>query len=187
MASKTENTNLIWQSAFFIIPGVILIGLAEIYSDNSVEQILIAGLIGVFGALLGAVFSHFAKSKSNIIKTSLLLLLFGLCIAILIIETKRNQSILETCEICGYKAIRRTGNQCNYCGGFTWSEKKKIKGYDNKTEWLKEEQLSWFSLDSFTGNENFYNPPIDEGYIKDKNWRPLVTEEEIKNEMNYED
>ena len=65
-----------------------------------------------------------------------------------------------------------------------WEEQKKIKGYDDKQEWLKEEQLFWFTIDSLTEKIDFYNPAIDEGFVKDKNWRPMITEQEIKDELN---
>lgn len=188
MTNKTDKNKLIWTISFLVIPAIILARLAEIYTDNSLNRILIAGLLGGLGAILGAVFLHFANSKSTIFKTALILLLFGLCLSILFIETERNKSILKTCEICGYKAIHGANNRCEYCGSLTWEKQKMIKGYDDKTKWLKEEQLNWFAfdLDSFTNKSDFYNPPIDEGFLKDMNWRPLVTEQEIKDELNLD-
>ncbi len=183
---KTDIKDQIWTALFLVTPVIILAKLGDIYADSSLNRILFAGLFGGFGGLIGAGFLQLAKSKSTVIKTSLVLLLIGLCVTTLVVATKMNKPTLQTCEICGYKAIGTTKKQCEYCGSFPWDEQKKIKGYDDKQEWLKEEQLFWFEPDSLTGKIDFYNPTIDEGFEKDKNWRPLVTEQEIKDEINNE-
>lgn len=186
MMKKTDIKDQIWTTLFLLTPVIILGKLGDIYTDKSINKILFAGLFGGLGGLLGAGFLQLAKSKSTIIKTSLIVLLIGLCVSAFVVAAKLNKPSLQTCEICGYKAVGKTKKQCEYCGSFPWDEQMKIKGYDDKQEWLKEEQLFWFALDSLTDKIDFYNPQIDEGFVKDMNWRPLVTEQDIKDEFNHE-
>jgi hypothetical protein len=186
MTKKTEIKDQIWTALFLVAPVIFLGKLGDIYTDNSLNRILLAGLFGGLGGLIGAGFLHLSKSKSTVIKTSLAALLIGLCVTTFVVVTKLNKPSLKTCEICGYKAIWTTKKQCEYCGNLPWIEKKKIKGYDDKQEWLKEEQLLWFTIDSLTEKIDFYKPTIDEGFVKDENWRPLVTEHDIKDEFNNE-
>lgn len=183
MAKKTNQKDQIWTALFLVIPVVILSNLSDSFTTNSINRILLAGLFGGLGGAIGALFLYLAKTKSGVIKTSLVALLFVLCMLTLVITAKFNKPILETCEICGYKAIDTTKKRCKYCGSLTWDEQKKIHGYDDEQQWLKEEQLFWFALDSLTEKVDFYKPTVDEGFVKDKNWRPLVTEKEIKAEL----
>lgn len=184
MTKKTDIKDQIWTALFLVTPIIILGKLGDIYTDNSLNRILFTGLFSGLGGLIGAGFLQLAKSKSTVIKTTLISLLIGLCVTTIVAATKLNKPTLQTCEICGYKAIGTKKKPCEYCGSLPWEEQKKIKGYDDKQEWLKEEQLFWFTIDSLTEKIDFYNPAIDEGFVKDKNWRPMITEQEIKDELN---
>ena len=66
----------------------------------------------------------------------------------------------------------------------TWDNQQKIKGYDDKQEWLKEEQLFWFSLDSLTQPIDFFKPALDEGFYKDKNWKPIINQQDLIDDFN---
>lgn len=179
MTKKSDIKEQIWIAIFLVTPVIILAKLGEIYSNNTLNRILLTGLFGGLGGIIGAGFLQLAKSKSTLLKVSLVSVLIGLCVTIIVVATKLNKPTLLTCEICGYKAIGKAKKQCEFCGSFPWDEQKKNKGYDDKQEWLKEEQLFWFALDSLTEKIDFYDPTVVEGFEKDKNWRPSVTKEEI--------
>jgi hypothetical protein len=183
MTKKTDIHNRVWTALFLVTPVVILSRLSDTFADSSLNRILFAGLFGALGAFIGAGFSHLAKTKKTVIKTFLVMLLIGLCVTTLTISSKLTKPSLRTCEICGYKAVGRNKKQCQYCGSLPWEEQKKIKGYVDKQEWLKEEQLFWFRLDSLTQKADFYNPFLDEGFEKDKEWTPVITERELIDEL----
>ncbi|MCG9880340.1 MAG: hypothetical protein MH472_07050 [Bacteroidia bacterium] len=179
MTKKTDIKEQIWTALFLVTPVIVLGKLGDIYGDSSLNRILFAGLFGGLGGAVGAVFLHLSKSKSTFIKTSLVLLLIGICATTLVVSTKIKRSILQTCEICGYIAITSDKKECGYCGSLTWENQKKINGYDDKQEWLKDEQLLWFSLDSLTQPIDFYKPDLDEGFEKDKNWKPIINQQDL--------
>lgn len=174
----------IWTALFLVTPVIILGKLGDIFADSSLNRILFAGLFGGLGGAVGAGFLQLAKSKPTFVKTSLVFILIGLCVTTLVVATKLNKPNLQTCEICGYIAITSDKKECGYCGALTWENQNKIKGFDNKQEWLKDEQLFWFSLDSLTQPIDFYKPALDEGFEKDKNWKPIINQQDLIDDFN---
>ena len=65
----------------------------------------------------------------------------------------------------------------------TWDNEKSHRNYDTKEEWLRDEQLFWFALDSLTEKANFYEPNDDEGYKKDKNWKPSIAQKDLEEDL----
>lgn len=164
---------------FLVIPVIILSKLGDEFANSSINQILFAGLFGGLGALLGGGLLQLVKTKTTIVKTVSVIILTVFCATTLIVTNKLNKPTFLTCEICGYKGITSDKNECDYYGNLTWNEKKKIKNYEDKREWLKEEQLFWYSIDSLTQKIEFYNPLVDEGFEKDKNWKPIINQQDL--------
>lgn len=179
MKKKPDIKEQIWTALFLVTPVIILSKLSDEFADSSLNRILFAGLFGGLGGLLGAGLLQLVKTKTTLVKAVSVLLLTGLCVTTLIVATKLNKPTLQTCEICGYIAITSDKKECGYCGTLTWDNQRKIKGYDDKQEWLKDEQLFWFSLDSLTQPIDFYEPVSDEGFNKDKNWKPIITQQDL--------
>lgn len=181
MINKTNNKDQIWAGLFLVGPVVILSQLGKIFAHDSLSEMLYAGLFGGLGGLIGGGLLQLTKTKTTFIKTVSVVLLTGLCVTAIIVANKLYKPTIQTCEVCGYKAIDKTKKECQYCGSLTWEEQNKIKGYNDKQEWLREEQLLWFwlSLDSLTPNIDFYNPRVSEGFSKDENWKPIITSAEL--------
>jgi ribosomal protein L37E len=188
MTNKTDIIDQIWTAFFIVTPVVILTRLSENFGDSSTNRMLFAGLFGGLGGLLGWGLYYFVKRKTTITKTIALTAIIGLCISTIFITSYLTKSKLTTCEICGYKTLKSTDTECAYCGNKTWDivKSQKLTRFSEKKYWIIDEQISWFSIDSLTEKIDFYSPTIDEGFAKDKNWRPLVTEQEIKDELNYQ-
>ncbi len=186
MTNKAEIKEQIWTGLFLVTPLVILSRLSENFDNSSPNRILFAALFGGLGGLIGLGVYYFVKNKTTSTKTIASLALIGLCISTIFITKNWTKPKLTTCEICGYLTLKPTDTKCVYCGNFTWDEMKSKREFSTKQDWIKSEQLFWFSLDSLTEKNNFYNPQIDQGFVKDKNWRPLVTEQEIKDELNID-
>lgn len=183
MTKKPETNQQIWIAIFLVLPLILLSRLGNNFTDNSFNQILFAGVFGLVGAVLGGAVFQLIKTKTTVTKIISLLLLIALCIGTLLVVEKLNKPTLQSCEICGYDAIEITKNKCDYCENIPYDQKK-IKGYKDKQEWLKEEQLFWFSLDSASQKVDFFNPAVDEGFIKDKNWKPSITQQELIDDFN---
>lgn len=184
MKKKQDIKEQIWTALFLVTPVIILSKLSVLFADSSLNRILFAGLFGGLGGLLGAGFLQLVKTKTTFVKTISVILLTGLCVTTLIVVTKLNKPTLQTCEICGYVAISSGKKECGYCGTLTWDNKKKIKGYEDKREWLKDEQLFWFSLDSLKQPIDFYERNLDEGFYKDKNWKPIINQQDLIDDFN---
>lgn len=163
---------------------------------------IFTGLIFILGAILGLGIYTLLKNKKAIIKILILIISYIIILSVLLVcknninhpvndSTKSiiikdtikkigiiNNKNLKTCPVCGYISIYPDSNYCSLCYKMVFdsisnNEEKRIK-------WLKMDQLNWFSA---LYNENhkvdFYNPKINEGYIKDSLWKPIVTEKEI--------
>jgi len=186
MKEKPDIKEQIWTALFLVTPVTILSKLGDQFADSSLNRILLAGLFGGLGGLLGAGLLELVKTKTILVKSISVTILTGLCVTALIVATKLNKPTLQTCEICGYVAVTADKKECGYCGTLTWDNQKKIKGYDDKKEWLKDEQLFWFSLDSLTQQIDFYKPAVDEGFNKDKNWKPIINQQDLINDFDDE-
>ena len=83
-----------------------------------------------------------------------------------------------TCEICGYKGVLLDSSRCYYC----YSDIFDTVLYKpaEKAQWIKKEQLSFFSIDTITDKIEFYAPKVDDGFKKDPLWKPSVTEPEVR-------
>lgn len=84
---------------------------------------------------------------------------------------------LLTCEICGYKALINDSASCSLCYGLVFDTT--IYKETDHEQWLRDEQLLFFSVDSGTSKVDLYFPKTDHGFKKDPLWKPRVTEAEV--------
>ena len=182
MNKKELNKEKIWNSLFMIIPIIISLKFSEPFFESGISRIVASGLLAAIGAGIGISVYSVVKQKSAFIKTISLVLIFFVGIAgfILINNTAPNKA---TCEICGYIAIDKENTACDNCISDTWNAFDAKEEYKNKEEWVKEEQLFWFSTDSFN-DSLFYTPYMVDSFIKDKNWKPSITADDI---IEYEE
>jgi hypothetical protein len=183
MTNKKDKKEQIWTALFLVTPLVILTRLSELIGDNATSGILFSGIFGGLGGLLGWTFYYFVKTKTTLTKIITLTVLIGLCITTIFITSTLTKPKPTTCEICGYLTLKPIDKECAYCGNVTWDEEKRMTSFSTKDEWIKDGQLFWFRIDSLNQKINFFNPTIDEGFEKDKNWKPLLTEEEIREDL----
>ena len=82
---------------------------------------------------------------------------------------------LKGCKICGAVAV--VENICRNCAGEIWpNEQKQAWGYKNELEYLKEEQLDYFSTWEKEDKIDFNILHFE----KDLNWALLVTENDLQ-------
>lgn len=174
----------IWYSLTFI-PAIILgynIGKELFVTEDSsfMHKILVSMLGGGLVSALGAVVYLFIKNRSKGIKiTTVCIFIATLFYCFILAIDYKNQ--LLTCEICGYKAVDRELQECDVCMEETWDSFEEKEEYISKLEWIQEGQLLEFSIDD-SAEYFFYHPDTLEGYIKDKNWKPSITYEEVLKE-----
>jgi hypothetical protein len=175
-ASKQER---LWQGLFIVVPMVLCSGLATRFADHSRIAVLYGAIFGVLGAAFGFGIWQVIKSKSAWLKIIALLIFLPACIAGALLIHNFQKPQLLTCEICGYKAVKPSGTSCGYCANPIWSEVFHENPELVKEDWLREEQKWIFTPDSSEQKINFYEPAVTEGFEKDKNWKPTVSEKDF--------
>jgi hypothetical protein len=169
----------LWLSLFVTIPTIILLNYGEYISESGLNRILASGFFGAVGAIIGIMIFSKIKQKKTISKVINLILILFVGLIGMYLMNLNTKSTNSTCEICGYIAVNKDKTACNYCFSETWEALDYKEEYKNKAEWLKEEQLYWFS-DSLFNDSMFYFPIEDEGYKKDKKWKPEITIDDIQ-------
>lgn len=85
---------------------------------------------------------------------------------------------LKSCEICGYIALRK--NNCLNCLTDKYNEYKLVD-FESKYEYIKEEQLEYFGVDSPNEKIEFYPNENDFEIFKfDAKWKLIATEQEVR-------
>jgi hypothetical protein len=84
-------------------------------------------------------------------------------------------SKLETCKGCGRIAFKN--NECLNCGIEAFDDELKQE-FETEIEYIRDEQLEYFGTDDGTEKVEFYLEE-NEVFQLDKNWKPIVTEEEV--------
>jgi F0F1-type ATP synthase assembly protein I len=92
--------------------------------------------------------------------------------------TSTQKKNLLTCDVCGYKALVKDSEYCFFCYSAVFDTS--VYNPNEKKDWLKNEQLFFFSVDNIASKINFYTPKVENGFIKDPIWKPSVTEHEVK-------
>lgn len=185
MTSKQNNKEQIWMLILYLIPILLLSKLSDQFAESSLNKILFAGLFGAVGGIIGIGVYHLVKTKTILVKSVSVILLFGLCLTILVVVNKINRPTLQTCEVCGFIAVFPDKSECDYCGSLTWDKQYKLEPSISKKEWLKAEQLDWFSIDSLNQVIDFYESSPDQGFLKDNNWKPVISQEDLIDDYNY--
>ena len=178
-----DKRDTIWLVILTVLPMALLWPTSEHFAQTGLSRTLISGLFGGVGALIGFGLYRLVRRKNTLIKA---LTAIGILISGVIFNfaaNNINNSGLTTCEVCGYIAVDEEIMKCNYCISMTWDNEKSHRNYDTKEEWLRDEQLFWFALDSLTEKANFYEPNDDEGYKKDKNWKPSIAQKDLEEDL----
>lgn len=92
---------------------------------------------------------------------------------------------LSPCEICGYFAVKDV--ECFNCLVDKF-EPDMLEEFESKIEYIKEEQLDYFSIDKLDKKVVFYPEKNKFEVFKfNKNWKLLVTEAEVReySKSNY--
>jgi hypothetical protein len=85
---------------------------------------------------------------------------------------------LITCEICGYKSLYPDSSVCYNCFGEVFDAS--LYRPNEKTSWLKNEQVKHFVIGAESEPINFYKPKTENGFSKDPLWKPALTDKETK-------
>lgn len=178
-----NNKESIWLGLFTVLPTVLLSPLSEYFTDSDINRALISAALGGFGAAIG--FGIYFVTKTKTITTKIVSIFLILILGVTTIRTfhSLNQSFFLTCEVCGYKGILNNTTECEFCGSDTWIIVKTFDDDITKKEWLKEEQIFFFSD---TDDYNLKEPKELEGYKKDSKWTPSITNEDLKNQQDFE-
>ncbi len=84
---------------------------------------------------------------------------------------------LTTCVTCGFIAYKAT--KCLACSTDSFETAQFVEA-ENESDYLREEQLEYFStMDKAEPIEFYPKKEEDEIFEFDKNWKPIVTEEEV--------
>ena len=181
MTLKKTNKSLkpeqIWMTIFIVLPIGLLFPTAEFFDVSGSTRVLISGVLGGIGGLIGFVFYSIFKSTNTFVKATVLTSIFAFGITCIYLINSYNSSV-TTCEICGYIAIERNAIDCQNCGSYTWENENEFGDYANKKDWLVEEQLYYFSYPGFQKTD-FFTPEFQDGFLKDENWTPSITELEV--------
>ena len=173
-----KNKETIWFALFAVLPVSLLWPLGAYFVEPGITRTLISGLLGGLGGLLGFGLHSWTRSKSTKTKIIGLAAILILGIATIRIVHTSTMEILETCEICGYKAIDGKEKECSVCASNTWEFEQTNNLYDSKVEWLIDEQLFWYAEDD-TAFVQFYKPKQIDGFPKDENWKPVINKADI--------
>jgi hypothetical protein len=189
MTKKNIDKVQIWMTVFAVVPVVLFMNLGEYFSNDSGIQILYGGLFGGIGGAIGFGLNQVVRDKSTLIKGLTLgaMLIVSLVTISLIhlnySDTKPNlteETELITCPVCGYKSLTKDDKLCGECIVELTEAEMIEDGYSSMTEFIKEEQISFFTPDSLVQDIDFFNPKVSEdGYNKDMKWKPIAPKDTI--------
>ncbi|MFM7853028.1 MAG: hypothetical protein ACKO96_14210 [Flammeovirgaceae bacterium] len=171
-----------WELVYIVgFYGPIFAAISDLV-DNSIEKIPLT-IIGLFISVgLGLGIYRLVKAKTHWIK-SIVIVTSIICISLLSIPIQSFSKRLtyDTCDICGFVSVDKQTHECQMCVSKEWDDKM-MTGYTGKEQYIKEEQLFWFSTESSGEKVNFYLPEGERNknkFPKDENWKPLVTDQEV--------
>ncbi|UXE68803.1 MAG: hypothetical protein KA713_09610 [Chryseotalea sp. WA131a] len=171
-----------WELVYIVgFCGPIFAAISDLV-DNSIEKIPLT-IIGLFISVgLGLGIYRLVKAKTHWIK-SIVIVTSIICIILLSIPIQSFSKRLtyDTCDICGFVSVDKQTHECQMCVSKEWDDKM-MTGYTDKEQYIKEEQLFWFSTESSGEKVNFYIPEGERNknkFPKDGNWKPLVTDQEV--------
>lgn len=181
--TDNKDKNGIIELMIWMMPAITLPMIAEDIGGKTPE-IVMSMILGGLGVAIGFPLYWFTKDKSKLMKYGTISLMIIGLIGTMIFFTNRTESDkrnLITCQICGYKTLEKKGAECNVCIAQINDKFKQEESYLSIEELIKEEQLYFFSMEE---NATFQTPEIykdlDFKYLKDENWKPVVTKEEVE-------
>lgn len=85
----------------------------------------------------------------------------------------------ELCQVCGFKAVDPMHpEKCRYCftETFAYRPSRTVK----YSKWIRKKQLHYFSVYAADEEIVFFRPPSAWGFTRDPEWKPIVSEEEVR-------
>ncbi|WP_192820968.1 hypothetical protein [Rufibacter sp. LB8] len=168
----------VWLGIFLVIPLITAKAFADAFAPDEKMGFLYDILFGFVGVLLGYAVYYFtkeAKTKVRGVFAGLVIIIFILSIAF----STNSNAYPQTCQVCGYKAIEKNDPVCGHCFEEISEERMKEKGYNRIAELVYARQLYVFYQDSVE-QVDFYKPEVSEdGYEKDKQWKPIIDKEDL--------
>ena len=181
-----KDKDQLFLALFTITPMMLFSNMGEFLIEPSTTQTVIRIFLGGFGGLIGFVLFYFLKEKS--VKTKIISFVISLLVLIGIVQITYSitKPRFPTCAICGYESIDEENQTCHVCGNDTWKNHLLKRTYPNKKAWIREQQLFWFAIDNAKEKPNFYLPNKEEGYDKDPEWKPSISETDLKKALTQE-
>ncbi len=189
MTKKNIDKGQIWMTVFGVVPVVLLMNLGEYFSNDSGMRILYSGLFGGIGGAIGFGLYKIVKDKSILIKgltLSALLIISVVTVRLIHVNysdtkpTLAQESEFSTCPVCGYKTLTTDDKFCEECLVELTEIEMIEEGYSSIEEFIKDEQISFFTPDSIVEDIDFFNPKVSEdGYEKDLSWKPIASKDTI--------
>ncbi len=180
---KNEN----WLTLFLVLPLVSIMTSLNTIDFGVIKTTILCTVLGIIGLIL----YEKVKQHSNKTKTIVLLIWITSIVIITIvfvkifskIDNNLKEDYTITCPVCGYIELSKDDKLCGECFVEFTEKEMKAEGYINMDEFLREEQFYYFCDDTISSTHvNFYTPKInEEGFKKDMNWKPIVSQEEILN------
>ncbi|TNE79836.1 MAG: hypothetical protein EP332_09660 [Bacteroidetes bacterium] len=177
MTKTNDKKQEYLQIVFLLLPTLILAKLGDLFATEMIYRILFAGIFGGVGGALGYLVYSRVQKKGMVTIVVAGALLGGASFSALVWKARTQMPL--TCEVCGYKTIKKGDESCAYCGANTWAFEQGRDDYDNKAEWLRYEQLNCFVLDSANQVFDFYSPDRAEGFKKDMDWKPSISQQDL--------
>lgn len=85
----------------------------------------------------------------------------------------------ELCQVCGFKAVDPNHpEKCQHCftETFAYRPSRTVK----YSKWIRKKQLHYFSVYAADEEIVFFRPPSSRGFTPDPEWKPIVSEEEVR-------
>ena len=174
-----------WDLVIWIFPITALPMFAD-YIGGKTPEIAMRMILGFLGAIVGSLLFWLFKEKAKSIKIGVVGIMTISLIGFTYFFVNRTESEkmnLLTCQICGYKALKKEGAECEICFVEINETYRKSEGYNSLDELIKEEQILFFTTED---DVTFENPKIytyeDENirFLKDENWKPLISIQDLE-------
>lgn len=150
--------------------------------NNSIERIPLAIIGLILSIALSLGIYRLVRTKTHLTKSIVIIIgVVAISFLSIALQSYAKKVTHEICEICGFISVDKETHECQICVSKEWNDKL-MTGYAGKEEYIKEEQLFWFSTESSFEKVNFYLPDGEKNEVnfpKSGNWKPLVTEKEV--------
>lgn len=182
---RAKNDFQYWPLIIWVLPIVTLPLLAEDL-DFNIPEMALRALLALLGGIIGFTLFWITRGQSKQVQLGTLgataVVLLG-CFLFFANRANTARKNLFTCEICGYKTLSKPGEECNVCLGAINDYYRLDEGYSSMDELIVEEQLMFFAFEEEDGVTFISPESYNDGertYLKDKNWKPRITEKAVK-------